>query len=257
MDPLEETAKPCTPVRFRSPPPSMNEPADIAALLGRPGPRFRSLRAVGREWRHHARLQEAFGRHGPAGSIVVSMRAETVEETPDEGEEVWRLWIDGLDRKRAEFALGMEMMTVVFRGDTWWSWSPRMGRRTNGGRGGVDHGIGPGETLIDPASAVPVLDLHVLDQGHVLDRDVWRVRAVPAGDPFAQLMGLYGLGVGADEYELLVDAERGFLVRVEARLEGQPFRVVEITELTVNEPIPPDTFVPEPSDGAGFEQFAG
>jgi hypothetical protein len=185
----------------------------------------------------------------------MSMRFEAAEPTPEEGEEEWRLWADGTDRRRAEFALGMETVTVVFRGDTWWSWAPRLGGRTNGGRADVEHGIGPAETLLVPAPVVPVLDLEVLGPGRTLGRDTWRVRAVPAGDPFARLMGLHGLGVGADEYELLVDAERGFLLRAEARLEGRPFRVVEVTELAVDEPIPPETFVLEPPNGSGFEEF--
>lgn len=52
-----------------------------------------------------------------------------------------------------------------------------------------------------------------------------------------------------------VDAERGFLLRAEARLGGEPFRALEMTELAVDAGIPPDVFNPQAPDGEQFEFF--
>jgi hypothetical protein len=56
----------------------------------------------------------------------------------------------------------------------------------------------------------------------------------------------------ADSYGRLVDADRGFLLRSEARLDGQPFRIVEVTELGFDEDLPPDTFKLDPPPGETF-----
>jgi hypothetical protein len=54
----------------------------------------------------------------------------------------------------------------------------------------------------------------------------------------------HGLGSGADEYRLLVDAERGVFLRAEALLGGAPFRVLEMRDLAFDEDLPEHTFSP-------------
>ena len=53
---------------------------------------------------------------------------------------------------------------------------------------------------------------------------------------------LHPLGLGADEYELEVDADRGMLLRVEARFEGQAFSIVEATEVHFDPAFDTETF---------------
>ena len=79
----------------------------------------------------------------------------------------------------------------------------------------VGHGKGPGEAFVSPARAARVLDFELLGELSFLGRPAYRLRARPftRGD-----FDLHKLGSGADEYELVVDAERGFLLRAEARL---------------------------------------
>lgn len=59
---------------------------------------------------------------------------------------------------------------------------------------------------------------------------------------------------GATDHLLLVDAEVGTILRVAARLDGEEFRVAEVTEITYNERFPEDIFRLE-LPGVEFEQF--
>jgi hypothetical protein len=134
------------------------ELANIVAELRSSGLRWHTLQAVGREWRHHALLNEAFiaatlpppagaraGVHFQGGGTIVRTASEPA---PEVGEEIWRWWSQEPDRLKVEFAVGNETVTAWFQGSTWWSWSPSQGARTNEGRENVGHGKGPGEALV-------------------------------------------------------------------------------------------------------------
>jgi hypothetical protein len=54
------------------------------------------------------------------------------------------------------------------------------------------------------------------------------------------------LGTGADLYKLVVDVEVGVLLRVEAEFQGDPFRVIEVDEISVNERFGETTFDSKP-----------
>ncbi|MDQ1438406.1 MAG: hypothetical protein QOK43_2035 [Acidimicrobiaceae bacterium] len=212
-------------------------------------PPFDTLRVEGTEWRHHARLHAAFAAANGArstGSTVAAFAAEG--DAAAEGEEQWRMWVAKPDRMRVEFALGREQVTAVFEADRWWSWSPSSGERTNAhatSPGGA-HGRGPGEVLVDPRPIVPTLDMEVLGPSTFVGRSVSMVRAVPVrpADP-AHGFALHSLGSGADEYGLLVDDERGVLLRSEARRGGEAFRVVEVTAIEFDRPVPASVFTPD------------
>ena len=47
---------------------------------------------------------------------------------------------------------------------------------------------------------------------------------------------------GADEYEAVVDAERGVLLRIACRLDGKDFDVLEVEEIYFDEQFPEDVF---------------
>jgi hypothetical protein len=83
------------------------------------------------------------------------------------------------------------------------------------------------------------LDGELLDDVTFLSRQARRVLAMPVDRD-----DLVELGAGADEYELLVDAECGFLLRAEARLTGQPLHIIEMTVAEVNPDIPASTCLP-------------
>ncbi len=100
------------------------------AVLGITGT-WHTLHASGVEWRHHARLLEAFeiGTTPPPGSSGESVRISSSSGSPgpDEGNQPWSIWIERPTLKRAEFMVGDESVIVIFHGHTWWSWSPLAG----------------------------------------------------------------------------------------------------------------------------------
>jgi hypothetical protein len=100
--------------------------------------------------------------------------------------------------------------------------------------------------LIDPAPLLPGLELELLDETHHAGRLAHRVRGLPSRVFWHDL---FGLSPGADEYTLLIDAERGILLRAAALLEGQEFSVTEVEEVAFDEDLRPDLFVLELASG--------
>ncbi|CAN5246618.1 hypothetical protein BH20ACT24_BH20ACT24_04360 [soil metagenome] len=238
----------------------MSEVGEILELMHTSDLRWRTLRAEGREWRDEAGHLDAFLRRHPQRSStkVLSFsardpgvpaggrRSETSEET-------WRLWL-APGKVRSEFEAGGETVAVVIRGDTWWSWSPSWGAQTNGGRKNSTHGTGSGEALIAPARILSCANLFVRGRTTVLGRAAFAVRAVPvASDEDDEgPLALHGIGSG-DDYELIVDAERGILLRSEARLRDRPVRVLEMRDVSFDEDLPEATFELAPPTRAAFE----
>ena len=99
--------------------------------------------------------------------------------------------------------------------------------------------------LHDPAPIIGLLDFAAFARSSCAGRATVRVHATPRGDePLARLGVL-----GADELRLDVDAERGTLLRVEARAEGRPFVISEVLEIAFDEVFPEETFVFTPPPG--------
>lgn len=237
----------------------MSELGDVLELMHTSEERWRSLRAEGREWRHQALHLEAFMRmvERRSGSVsVLGGSSEEVEE-PEETESTWGLWMERRHKVRAEFAVGHgEMVTAVVDGPTWWSWSPSTGALTNEGSENAETGLGPGTALVHPALILPAIDLEIRGRTTRLDRSVYEVLVAPtAGDDEDEESSglLHGIGSGAEEYELLVDAERGVLLRTEARLHGRPFLILEVDEVAFDEELPEGTFTLAPPSGEEFE----
>jgi hypothetical protein len=101
------------------------------------------------------------------------------------------------------------------------------------------------------------LRLQFLGKDTLGGRNVFRVRGLPRAGTLQQPdYGLYELGVGADDYLLCVDAERGVVLRSEARLREAPFMVIEMTEVEFDVDLPPETFVIELPDGEAFDDVS-
>jgi outer membrane lipoprotein-sorting protein len=236
----------------------VSELGEVLQLMHRSEQRWRSLRADGREWRHAALHLEAFMRmveRRRSGSVSVFGSSSKEVEEPEETETTWRLWMEGRRRVRAEFAIGHgEMVTAVVDGPTWWSWSPSMGALTNEGREDSETGLGPGTALVHPAVILPAVDLEIRGRATKDGRSVYEVLALPTADEDEEsLVQVHGIGSGAEEYTLLVDAERGVLLRTEARLHGRPFLVLEMDQVAFDEELPAETFALTPPGGEEFE----
>ncbi len=208
---------------------SMGDLGGVLELLNDAEPRWKTLRAVGRHWRHNARASEVFERHfaavqasHPSGEVVQLTGYapdERQPQVPDESEDHWRLWMEYGGRTRSESSVGSEPLTVVFDGPAWWELVTARGGMTNSGDANHRHGFGPAETLVDAAALLSALRLQFLGADTLLGRDVFRVRGLPQARTSHQSdYGLHQLGVGADDYMLAVDAERGVLLRTEARV---------------------------------------
>jgi hypothetical protein len=219
--------------------------------------RWTTMRARGREWRDPELLTEAFMRDVPPDAAVIS--AGVAGGDPPPAEEVWALWLSLPDDMRSEFEVGGETVTAIFRGSTWWSVSSFSGPITNEGDERHRHGAGPGYPLTDPARLARALDLEVQGQSSHAGRPAIETIATLARDGGEDRTGewraedaAFELGRGADDYSLTVDAEFGVVLRSEARLRGQPFRVIEMREVGFDEPISDETFKLEPPPGTTF-----
>ena len=117
---------------------------------------------------------------------------------------------------------------------------------TNNGATNHSHGFGPGEGLLDPRRHLAALDLRVERRSTFLSRSAFVVNAVPRTreqEGFDRT--LHMLGNGADEYQLIVDAAVGVLLRCQANFRGAAFRVIEADQFGVDEEIDSRIFDPE------------
>ena len=161
--------------------------------------------------------------------------------------------MDERGRIRTEFVVGDETVTAVIDGTQWWSWSPGQGARMHSGDRSNTHGLGPPEELIETARILPVVELAEPDRTTLAGREALRVVGRPVGgDDWEHHRARHGLGLGADEYELVVDADTGVMLRIESRADGAPFRVVEVEEFASDEPSDPAVFEVHPPDGSAF-----
>jgi outer membrane lipoprotein-sorting protein len=244
----------------------MGDLACVLELLHDAQPRWKTLRAVGREWRHNLLLAEVSERHfaavqagQPPGTAfqIIGYGPDGRSSLPDESEDPWRLWLEHDGRRRVEYSQGAAVITVVFDGPTWWSWSPDVAARTNGGLHNHQHGSGPSETLIDSSALLSALRLQFVGSDTLRGRDIFRVRGLPrARSAHEPNHILYGLGADADDYMISVDAERGVVLRSEARLREEPFAVIEMTEMEFDVDLPPATFVIDLPEGETFEDVS-
>jgi hypothetical protein len=234
----------------------MSDLGDVLELLHTSSQRWHSLRLAGHEWRHHVRLHLAFERHfasaGGQALRVVAFRSQTGEQgadyrEPEDGREEWRMWLAKPDRVRTEFEVGTETVTAILIGDRWWSRSPSRYVANADGDPRSSHGRGPQEALVDTARHLGSLRLRVADRTSFLSRPAYSVSATPeAAEPHGFNNSLHLLGLGADVYRLVVDAKLGILLRIQAELEGAPFRVVEVDEVAADEPMDDALFDPIP-----------
>jgi outer membrane lipoprotein-sorting protein len=185
------------------------------------------------------------------GVALVGRSREQPE--PEEVREPWRLWLARPDKVRTEFSVEDDTVTAVIVGDTWWSWSPSREVTTNQGDPHHSHGKGPGNELIDPSSILPAVEIVLAGSAIFIGRPVLEVLATPTPiddndeeSPDWRYATVY-LGGGADEYALMVDSERGVLLRSEARIGDKPFRIIEMETVAFDEELGEDVFDP-PTD---------
>jgi len=222
---------------------------DVLELLHGAPSSFRTLRGTVRAWQHHARSHEAFLRHyGERGGTAYAVDVASGEHT-ETSETISRIWVELPDRTRAESQHeqgGMRSQsTVVIDGDTWWSFDPHTGARTNGGDRRYGHGLPFNALLVAPGQVVGSGELALAGETAIAGRRGLVVHA--RGRPVSALFPEPGHLL--EEAQLVVDAERGVLLRLEHLLDGESYALEEFTEIAFDEEFPAETFVFEPPAG--------
>ena len=224
---------------------------------------WRTLRAEGFEWTDPELFETAFGKGFEAtGSASGSRRSKPPSETRSARGAVgvrpasarnsrsfnttstWKVWIERPDRFRSEVPAGAGVVSTVWHGDAWWSLSPEGERRSSDGQANAKHAKGPSELLVETQVLLGTLMFEDSAEASLLGRDVLQVRAKPRAQPRLRRLTLRGLGIGADDYVLSVDAERGIVLRSEARLSEQSFKVIEMTAVSFDITLPSEIFAP-------------
>jgi hypothetical protein len=113
-----------------------------------------------------------------------------------------------------------------------------------------------GKDIYDPSNALLMVSLEPLGRATHAGREAIRVKAWPKDDidpnhPLSELLWAW-----ADEYELLVDAERGSMLRVAAWIDGRQLMIREVTQVVFDETIPDDIFEFTPPPGVKI-QYVG
>ncbi len=191
-------------------------------------------------WDRHWERQSREG----GGAVSLVLVGDDDEPSSARSEATVRLWIEQPARFREEYEGAWGDQLAVSDGQTLWRRVPRLGVLREDASEAAGSLFAP--LLIDPAPLLPGLEFEVLGETQQARRRAHRVRGLPNRvfwhDPF-------GLAPGADEYMLLIDAERGILLRAAALLDGDEFAVSEIDEVAFDEDLPPERFVLELAPG--------
>lgn len=229
----------------------MSELGDLLVLLHGARGRTSTVRATVRTWRHAGRMREAMARSERRGSVVMYAGDGDQDAEREPVQSVVRVWLAPPDRAREEREGSDGEGFGVRRGELWWHYDPRSGATSNEDQPEVGSGIAEELWwLIDAAPVIGLLDFDAIRPSSRAGRDVLRVRAVPRkladGDDWP-LMRLGALG--ADELLLDVDAERGALLRIETRFEGQALVISEVTDIAFDEAFADNVFAFTPPPG--------
>jgi outer membrane lipoprotein-sorting protein len=234
---------------------SKRELGELLVLMVGAHRSFRTLRGSVRIWHHTERSHEAYmrdnARAGGLSMVSISAAGEDSTPPPVELEDRARLWLARPDRLREETVStwsGEPVESLLVQvGDTWWSFDPGSGAMTNGGSPNHGHGTRLNRVMLDPAEIVASRELEI--DGHAVHAGRAAIRVVShpsVRDSFLSDPG--GVGAGCEQ-ELLVDAERGILLRLVNLLDGEPFSIVEFLEVAFDEAVADELFVFEPPPG--------
>jgi outer membrane lipoprotein-sorting protein len=238
----------------------MSEVGDLLELLHGARHRYRTVRLAMRTWGHVERSRRAFeqGRERACAWTAYGMISVSAgglgrdADRPETQEHVVRLWLEQGGRVREEADRDGDTRIVVQDGATWWMYSERLGAMTNSGD--PNHHAGAGDQarwLLDPSELIPRLDLEPVGRRSVAGRAGIVVQAVSReGDEHLTQLGLRLMG--ADGLELVVDVERGVVLRLAALIDGDEYLVEELQEISFDEDFPATTFAIELPAGETF-----
>jgi hypothetical protein len=219
---------------------------DLLELLHTATSRCRTIRACIHDWTHVERSARAAQAHAETTGTGWTAYGPPGDDPPPELIEatthVWLARPRGLRFER-EHPDGTRWMEVD-DGERRWNWAPGYPATVGESRpGSIYYGF---EHLFDPGLLLGRLTLEPGGEAAWAGRDGYRVRAV---DRSVEWHGPPHLPEGADERELLVDAERGIVLRLASLFEGEEFAVSELVAVAFDEDFPPETFALSVPDG--------
>ncbi len=216
--------------------------AEVAGLLYVARYRFSTMRLTMRQW-----LQEQ-----PTGWRPWPSGGRSATETTSQ------LWIDNPSRFRKVTSGGARVLIEhLVIGDSWWDYYGSGLVTTNTPRARVPGGAKTpirerrgapmyenaeraiiSQTLLEPSWLMAGLWMKTAARTSHAGRDAIRVEA----EPVEGRSDDWWWWKGADEYVLIVDAERGTLLRIEVRRNGKEFAGVEALDIEFDSPIAEDVF---------------
>lgn len=232
---------------------------DLRALMAGSSSRLTTVEAVYRTWRHHERLSAAFAAHTEqlkrSGTAIATVSARRSGPAgPPEAEAIVRVWRNGdLAREEHESNDWRNGAYAVRRGHLWWSWNSHIGELSNQ----HDHRVGGNAAqelslMLDPSPLLDAVEVTVVGHSTIARRATLTVHAAPHPyDPkrLSLPFALHQIGIGADQYRLDVDQERGVLLEATALRSGQPFHRVTTSAIVFDHPIPDTQFAFKPPPG--------
>jgi outer membrane lipoprotein-sorting protein len=243
----------------------MGELGDLLELLHDARNRYRTVRATIREWRHEERQRRAWEQYVASMprdrsriGVAVSTGLASAPVPPPESETILRVWLEWSDRIREERepVTGLEESTIGVRDrDRWWHYSPSQGALSNEADVSIGSGIGQTvEQLLDPAHLISSFDFELLGTTEHTGRQAFRAIATPR----QELPPWFGAHrEPSHPHDLIVDRERGLLLRDAALIDGEEYWLAEVLEIAFDESFPPDTFVFIPPAGETVQPALG
>ncbi len=232
--------------------------ADLLELMYSARNSFTTIQAAIRQWYYPLRRAEAQARWvatQPLGSVaslgpVGGGNAASRQPQDIVQEETSRLWGRRPLPWRYEVDLASDGGSTIriATDDVWWSYDPRSPYRAltydashEDQTEGIPRVIAYQTltTLLDPCGIIPDLSIRLLGRATHAGRDAIRVRGLPREREGRGPM----LWAGADEYELLVDLERGIGLRYAARMDDKEFASIEIMSVVFDDALPEDLFI--------------
>jgi hypothetical protein len=226
----------------------------ILELLLSSASRWDTLQATGREWRNSRILADAWRagserkRASAAPGSFQTGHAYSSKPKPEVSEEGWTLWL-APPWKRAHFMIGSDVVDVVVHDERWWSNSHGESRSSVG-----RHGLGWGENLVRTSDFVELLDFVEATEETHIGRPAMDVWATMRHDERRRGPGLHGLILGdADRVRLIIDCERGVILRTEAWFQESLYRILEISEVQYDLNFGPEIFHIDPLPGQSWQ----
>lgn len=215
---------------------------------------YRSLAGEVRHWQDSALKREAVDRYIADGGSASTPR-------PQEDEAAWevvrRLVVSLPGRLREEREVtagapgGWGITLLVVDGDRWMIHIPRSGAFEGSGRPHASFTMTPVAPLLDPREVAVWVDLEVTGTATVAGRPGIRLRGTPR-PPRATKPFNWGYDMwvrGATVHDLVVDADRGVLLRTAAMLGDDEFDVKEFLGIAFDAEPAPSAFVFVAPDG--------